>query len=51
MIEGWNNDEKVKKFIEEKRLFLSEIKYDEWSIYGIEGDDEVNNYIIKNYSF
>ena len=51
MVEGWNNDEKVQKFIEEKRLFLSEIKYDEWSIYGIEGDDEVKNYIIKNYSF
>ena len=51
MIEGWNNDEKVKKFIEEKRLFLNELSYDEWSIYAIEGDNEVKNYIIKNYSF
>jgi hypothetical protein len=51
MVEDWNNDQKVQKFIEEKRLFLSEIKYDEWSIYGIEGDKEVKNYIIKNYSF
>ena len=51
MVEDWNNDTKVQKFIEEKRLFLSEIKYDEWSIYGIEGDKEVKNYIIKNYSF
>jgi hypothetical protein len=51
MVEDWNNDIKVQKFIEEKRLFLSEIKYDEWSIYGIEGDKEVKNYIIKNYSF
>ena len=51
MVEGWNNDEKVKKFIEEKRLFLSELSYDEWSIYGIEGDKEVRNYIMKNYSW
>ena len=51
MVEGWNNDEKVQKFIEEKRLFLNELSYDEWSIYGIEGDNEVKNYIIKNYSF
>ena len=51
MIEDWNDDEKVKKFIEEKRLFLNELSYDEWSIYGIEGDNEVKNYIIKNYSF
>lgn len=51
MVKGWNNDEKVKKFIEEGRLFLSEIKYDEWEIYGIEGDNEVKNYIMKNYSW
>ena len=51
MVEGWNNDEKVKKFIEEGRLFLNEISYDEWSIYGIEGDNEVKNYIMKNYSW
>lgn len=51
MVEGWNNDEKVKKFIEEKRLFLSELSYDEWSIYGIERDKEVRNYIMKNYSW
>jgi hypothetical protein len=51
MIEDWNNDEKVKKFIEEERLFLSEIKYDEWEIYGIEGDRQVKNYIMKNYSW
>ena len=51
MVEGWNNDEKVKKFIEEGRLFLNEISYDEWSIYGIEGDEEVKNYIMKNYSW
>ena len=51
MIEDWNNDEKVKKFIEEERLFLSEIKYDEWGIYGIEGDRQVRNYIMKNYSW
>jgi hypothetical protein len=51
MVEGWNNDEKVQKFIEEKRLFLNELSYDEWSIYAIEGDNEVKNYIIKNYSF
>ena len=51
MVEDWNDDEKVKKFIEEKRLFLNELSYDEWSIYAIEGDNEVKNYIIKNYSF
>ena len=51
MVEDCNDDEKVKKFIEEKRLFLNELSYDEWSIYAIEGDNEVKNYIIKNYSF
>jgi hypothetical protein len=42
---------KLKKFIEEGRLFLNELSYDEWSIYGIEGDDEVKNYVMKNYSW
>lgn len=51
MVESWNDDKKVKKFIEEKRLFLNEISYDKWSIYGIEGDKEVKNYIMKNYSW
>jgi hypothetical protein len=51
MVEGWNNDEKVKKFIEEGRLFLNELRYDEWGIYGIEGDREVKNYIMRNYSW
>jgi hypothetical protein len=51
MVEDWNNDKKIQKFVEEERLFLSEIKYDEWSIYGIEGDKEVRNYIIRNYSY
>jgi len=51
MVEDWNNDKKIQKFVEEERLFLSEIKYDEWSIYGIEGDKEVKNYIIRNYSY
>ena len=51
MVEDWNNDEKVKKFIEEGRLFLNELNYDEWSIYGIEGDNEVKNYVMKKYSW
>jgi len=51
MVEDWNNDAKIQKFIKEKRLFLGEIKYDEWSIYGINGDKEVRNYIMRNYSW
>jgi len=51
MVEDWNNDAKIQKFIKEKRLFLGEIKYDEWSIYGINGDKEVRNYIIEKYSW
>lgn len=51
MVEDWNNDTTIQKFIQEKRLFLGEIKYDEWSIYGINGDKEVRNYIMRNYSF
>lgn len=51
MIEDWNSDETVKKFIEEERLFLTEVKYDQWAIYAIEGDKEVKRYILKNHSW
>jgi hypothetical protein len=51
MIDGWNSDETIKKWVKEERVFLQEISSDEWSIWGIEGDREVENYINNNYSW
>ena len=51
VVSDWNNDEQIKKFVDEGRLFLSEVKYDEWGIYAVEGDREVKSYIVKNYSW
>jgi hypothetical protein len=50
MIEDWNNDKQIIKFVAEKRVFLQEETYDEWSIWCAEGDEEVERYIINNYS-
>lgn len=51
MVDDWNSDEIIQKLVKEERVFLQEIKYDEWSIWGIEGDEEVKNYIKNNYSW
>lgn len=51
MVEDWNSDLKIQKWVKTERVFLQEIKYDEWSIFGIEGDKEVSKYIIKKYSW
>ena len=51
MVKDWNNDKQIQRFVEEERLFLNELSYDEWEIYGIEGDRQVMNYIMKNYSW
>lgn len=51
MVEEWNSDDKVSKWIEEGRLFVSKLSYDSWEIYGLEGDKEVKSYIMKNYSW
>ena len=51
MVKDWNNDKQIQRFVEEERLFLNELSYDEWEIYGIEGDRQVRNYIMKNYSW
>jgi len=51
MVKDWNNDKQIQRFVEEERLSLNELSYDEWEIYGIEGDRQVRNYIMKNYSW
>lgn len=33
MIEDWNSDEKIQKWIKDKRVFLQEVRYDEWAIW------------------
>ncbi len=51
MVDDWNSDETIKKWVQEKRVFLQEIKYDEWAIYAKTGDREVKKYIINNFSW
>ena len=41
MVEDWNNNTKIQKFIKEERLFLQQDGYDKWSIWGVEGDNQV----------
>jgi hypothetical protein len=51
MVDNWNEDEQIRQWVEEKRVFLQQVKYDAWSIWVEEGDEEVKGYIIKNYSW
>lgn len=51
MVDDWNSDEIIQKWVNEERVFLQEIKYDEWSIWGKEDDREVEKYITNNYSW
>ena len=51
MVNDWNSDETIQKWVEEGKVFLQEAKHDEWSIWGVEGDKEVENYIKTHYSF
>lgn len=51
MVDDWNNDEVIKDFVKQERVFLSQTKYDEWSIFGIEGDKEVISYVRRNFSW
>ena len=51
MVDVWNSDKTIQKWVQEKKVFLQEIKYDEWSIWGIEGDKKVENYIKTHYSW
>lgn len=51
MVEDWNSDETIQKWVEDKRVFLQEVKYDEWAIWGMEDDKEVKEYIMNNYSW
>jgi hypothetical protein len=51
IVDDWNEDKKIQKWVEEERLFLQQIRYDEWSIWAKSGDKEVKNYIINNYSW
>ena len=51
MVDDWNSDETIQKWVEEGKVFLQEVKHDEWSIWGVEGDKEVKNYIKTHYSW
>lgn len=51
MVDDWNSDETIQKWVEEGKVFLQEVKHDEWSIWGVEGDKEVESYIKTHYSW
>ncbi len=51
MVDDWNSDKTIQKWVEEGKVSLQEIKHDEWSIWGVEGDKEVKNYIKTRYSW
>lgn len=51
MVDDWNSDETIQKWVEDKKVFLQEVKHDEWSIWGVEGDKEVESYIKTHYSW
>jgi hypothetical protein len=51
MVSDWNSDDTIKKWVQDERVFLQEIKYDEWAIYAKSGDKEVKKYIMDNFSW
>lgn len=51
MVEVWNSDPNIQKWVSEEKILLQQQKYDEWSIWGIEGDKEVENYIMQHFSW
>lgn len=51
MVKEWNSDKFIQKMVRDNRLFLKEIKHNSWSIWGLEGDNEVKDYILMNYSW
>ena len=51
MVDSWNEDEQIQKWVDEKRVFTQNIRSDEWSIWGVEGDNKVKKYINRNYSW
>jgi len=57
-INDWENDPQIKKFEEEGRVGIQMLDplgsragspYDSWSVWGVEGDDEVEKYVVDNY--
>jgi hypothetical protein len=57
-IDDWENDPQIKKFEEEGRVGIQMLDplgsragspYDSWSVWGVEGDDEVEKYVVDNY--
>jgi hypothetical protein len=51
MVKDWNSDPNIQKWVDEERILLQQETYDQWSIWGIEGDKEVINYIIQHFSW
>ena len=57
-INDWESDPQIKKFEEEGRVGIQMLDplgsragspYDSWSVWGVEGDDEVEKYVVDNY--
>ena len=51
MVKDWNSDPNIQKWVREERILLQQETYDQWSIWGIQGDKEVINYIIQHFSW
>jgi len=47
MVEAWNSDPNIQKWVNEERILLQQETYNQWSIWGVEGDKEVEKYIMK----
>jgi hypothetical protein len=51
MVKDWNSDPNIQKWVRKERILLQQETYDQWSIWGIQGDKEVINYIIQHFSW
>jgi len=51
MVKDWNSDPNIQKWVREERILLQQETYDQWSIWGIQGDKEVENYIMQHFSW
>ena len=50
-INDWESDPQIKKFKEEGRVDIQMLDYDGWRVWGVKGDDEVEKYVMDNYSW
>jgi hypothetical protein len=51
MVEEWNSDPKIKKWVSEGKIVLNQLTSDSWEIYALSGLEEVKHYINKKFSW